>query len=394
MLEWSRTDLPPVAPTGSIALSGKITGNRKRLKFDNAEVTLDGNPGVGVLDLSIGEDVPGISGTLAFDQLDLRSFLAAFTPFTPGSDSVPGAIDVAFAEKYNLDIRLSSGQGDGRRFLLHATSRRRRRSRATSPRSTFPMRRSSAAPCRLASATTARATAATSEMRLLASDIDTAPLPPPRPIDARGAHRQGHGVADAQRAGSRLEQLPRNRRGLVLGKPRSGQHQRLRPRGIPRPFQARAASSRCARSRAGRFRSTVPKSVRRSPRAPRASRRPKPRSASACSSCPASFPMSAAGLRCRAPSPAPDAGSRDATTRRPRSSSADRGARPSSRRSSAARPSIGRGSARTTDPGRRGAGSGLAFSLNHDRDRIAAVARGQGGCSTFCRRCSSWLSCR
>ena len=118
MLEWSRTDLPPVASTGSIALSGKITGNRKRLKFDNAEVTLDGNPGVGVLNLSIGEAVPGISGTLAFDQLDLRSFLAAFTPFTPGSDSVPGAIDVAFAEKYNLDIRLSSGQGDGRRFLL------------------------------------------------------------------------------------------------------------------------------------------------------------------------------------------------------------------------------------------------------------------------------------
>ena len=110
MLEWSRTDLPPGASTGSIALSGKITGDRKRLKFDNAEVTLDGNPGAGVLDLSIGEAVPGISGTLAFDQLDLRSFLAAFTPFTPGSDSVPGAVDVAFAEKYNLDIRLSAGK--------------------------------------------------------------------------------------------------------------------------------------------------------------------------------------------------------------------------------------------------------------------------------------------
>jgi AsmA protein len=110
MLEWSRTDLPPGASTGSVALSGKITGDRKRLKFDNAEVTLDGNPGAGVLDLAIGEAVPGISGTLAFDQLDLRSFLAAFTPFTPGSDTAPGAIDVAFAEKYNLDIRLSAAK--------------------------------------------------------------------------------------------------------------------------------------------------------------------------------------------------------------------------------------------------------------------------------------------
>ena len=110
MLEWSRTDLAPNASTGSVALSGKVTGNRKRLKFDNAEVTLDGNPGAGVLDLSLGETVPGISGTLAFDQLDLRSFLAAFTPFTPGSDSASGAVDVAFAEKYNLDIRLSAAK--------------------------------------------------------------------------------------------------------------------------------------------------------------------------------------------------------------------------------------------------------------------------------------------
>src|SRR6185436_2444916 len=110
MLEWSRADMPPGASSGPVALSGRISGDRKRLKLDNAEITLDGNPGTGVLELAIGEDVPGISGTLAFDQLDLRSFLAAFTPFTPGSDSAPGAIDVAFAEKYNLDIRLSAAK--------------------------------------------------------------------------------------------------------------------------------------------------------------------------------------------------------------------------------------------------------------------------------------------
>ena len=118
MLEWSRTDLAPNPSTGSVALSGKITGSRKRLKFDNAEVTLDGNPGAGVLDLSLGEAVPGISGTLAFDQLDLRSFLAAFTPFTPGSDSAPGAVDVAFAEKYNLDIRLSAAKATAGDFAF------------------------------------------------------------------------------------------------------------------------------------------------------------------------------------------------------------------------------------------------------------------------------------
>jgi len=110
MLEWSRADLPASASSGSIALTGRIDGDRKRLKLDNAEITLDGNPASGVLELSFADAVPGIAGTLAFDQLDLRSFLSAFTPFTPGSDSAPSAIDVAFAEKYNLDLRLSAAK--------------------------------------------------------------------------------------------------------------------------------------------------------------------------------------------------------------------------------------------------------------------------------------------
>lgn len=115
MLEWSRTDVPPGASSGSIAVSGRISGTENRFKLDNAEITLDGNGGRGVLELSLARAVPAISGTLAFDQLDLRSFLSAFTPFTPGSDSTPSAIDIAFAEKYNLDLRLSAanaGAGD------------------------------------------------------------------------------------------------------------------------------------------------------------------------------------------------------------------------------------------------------------------------------------------
>lgn len=110
MLEWSRNDLPPGGGSGSVALSGKVTGDRKRLKFDDAQITLDGNQSSGVLEVSFANAVPGISGTLAFDQLDLRAFLAAFTPFTPGNDATPAAIDIAFAEKYNLDLRLSAAK--------------------------------------------------------------------------------------------------------------------------------------------------------------------------------------------------------------------------------------------------------------------------------------------
>ena len=110
MLEWSRSDLPPGASSGSVALSGKISGDRKRLKLDEAQIALDGSQASGVLELSFAEAVPSIAGTLAFDQLNLRAFLSAFTPFTPGSEGEPSAIDIAFAEKYNLDLRLSAAR--------------------------------------------------------------------------------------------------------------------------------------------------------------------------------------------------------------------------------------------------------------------------------------------
>ncbi|WP_318612233.1 AsmA-like C-terminal region-containing protein [Mesorhizobium sp. BAC0120] len=110
MLEWSRNDLPPGAASGPVALSGKITGDRRRLRLEDAQITLDGNPASGVLELSLADAVPGFVGTLAFDQFDLRAFLSAFTPFVPGSDGSPSTIDVAFAEKYNLDLRLSANR--------------------------------------------------------------------------------------------------------------------------------------------------------------------------------------------------------------------------------------------------------------------------------------------
>ena len=123
MLEWSRTDLPPGASSGPVALSGKISGDRKRLKLDNAEITLDGNPGAGVLELAIGEGVPAISGTLAFEQLDLRSFLAAFTPFTPGSDSVPGGDRRRLRREIQSRHPPLERQGDGRRFFVQQRRR-------------------------------------------------------------------------------------------------------------------------------------------------------------------------------------------------------------------------------------------------------------------------------
>lgn len=108
LLEWSQADIRPAAAIGAMSVTSHIQGNARRLRLDNTTLTLGANTGRGVLDLSFAEPVPAISGTLAFDKLDLHSFLAAFTPAVSGLGSIHDAIDTAFSEQLSLDLRLSS----------------------------------------------------------------------------------------------------------------------------------------------------------------------------------------------------------------------------------------------------------------------------------------------
>ena len=108
VLEWSQAGIAPGAAIGSVSISSKITATAGRVKFDNTAMALDNNPGMGALDFSLGEAQPVISGTLAFDTLDLRSFLSAFTPLAPAGGAGPGEIDTSFADRINLDLRLSA----------------------------------------------------------------------------------------------------------------------------------------------------------------------------------------------------------------------------------------------------------------------------------------------
>lgn len=108
-LEWSGLGIAPGAAVGAVAISSRVSASAGRMKFDNAEISLDKNPGAGALDLSFSEAVPVASGTLAFETLDLRAFLSAFTPLVPDGQ-VPNEIDTSFADRLNLDIRVSAAR--------------------------------------------------------------------------------------------------------------------------------------------------------------------------------------------------------------------------------------------------------------------------------------------
>lgn len=108
MLEWSRTEIAPGAAIGAVSIAGGVQGSAQRLRLASVELTVGGNTAHGVLDISFSEAVPAISGTLAFDNLALRSFLSAFTPAASGNGNIYDEIDTGFSKQLSLDLRLSA----------------------------------------------------------------------------------------------------------------------------------------------------------------------------------------------------------------------------------------------------------------------------------------------
>lgn len=108
LLEWVRNPIAPSAATGGINVSSTVQGNAKRLRLEGLALTLGANSGRGVADLSLAEPVPSISGTLAFDKLDLRSFLSAFTPAASSDGNIYDAIETSLSDQLSLDLRISA----------------------------------------------------------------------------------------------------------------------------------------------------------------------------------------------------------------------------------------------------------------------------------------------
>ncbi|QDZ01667.1 AsmA family protein [Nitratireductor mangrovi] len=107
-LEWSRTEISPGSAVGAASLSGHLIGDMQRLKVEEAEIEFSGHPGMGVIDFSFASDIPAVAGTLAFETLDLRSLLAAFTRTPDNAEAWHQEIDTRFAHDLGLDLRLSA----------------------------------------------------------------------------------------------------------------------------------------------------------------------------------------------------------------------------------------------------------------------------------------------
>ncbi|MBB3237722.1 AsmA family protein [Phyllobacterium endophyticum] len=107
-LEWSRMATIPGAPIGSFALDASVSGSATRMKLDGLTATLNDNPAKGVIEIVLDQGTPSVTGTLAFDTLDIHSVFAGFMPLPDGSTESDAVIDSGFLKQLNLDLRVST----------------------------------------------------------------------------------------------------------------------------------------------------------------------------------------------------------------------------------------------------------------------------------------------
>lgn len=109
LLAWSGTDIRPGEAIGTLHIDANLTTQRDRINLDNLIIDIDDNRGIGVLDIQMPKTrFPVVAGTLAFNKLNITSFLKAFTPLPKPGDNIATTIDTRFLRQLGLDLRLSA----------------------------------------------------------------------------------------------------------------------------------------------------------------------------------------------------------------------------------------------------------------------------------------------
>lgn len=118
LLAWQGKDIPAVGGVGEVNVEAQVSTAGYSAKLESVQLTLDNAQANGVLDVTMPPDgAPQVSGTLAFDRIDLKAFLTALSPL-PGAEDAATAIDMAFLHQFGLDLRLSAKTADFAPFSL------------------------------------------------------------------------------------------------------------------------------------------------------------------------------------------------------------------------------------------------------------------------------------
>ncbi len=107
---WADRTLPGVATLKSFSLEGDVQAFDHGLRFDSAALKMNDASATGAMDISFRPDrQPRLGGTLAFDLMNLRPLLDAFT-LRLGAGEAEGPSEGGLLQKLDIDLRLSAKQ--------------------------------------------------------------------------------------------------------------------------------------------------------------------------------------------------------------------------------------------------------------------------------------------
>lgn len=110
-------NLPPIAgieDMGETTASTNLTANHQRLRLADLDMQIAQSSAKGFLEITLGQSQPNITGTLAFETLDLHKLFALFIPLpvkqavSPNDRGTTDEIDTRLISKSEVDLRLSA----------------------------------------------------------------------------------------------------------------------------------------------------------------------------------------------------------------------------------------------------------------------------------------------
>lgn len=108
-LDWLEIGIGSGRAVGALSLEGKIHGDTRKVRFDNLSLNVQGNSGTGVVDFAIRDNGrPSMTATLDFGDLDILSFLSAFTGSPQTANGLASQVSLSPINEMDVDLRLSA----------------------------------------------------------------------------------------------------------------------------------------------------------------------------------------------------------------------------------------------------------------------------------------------
>ncbi|MDL2401498.1 AsmA family protein [Rhizobium mayense] len=110
-LAWSGEHMPAASTLQNVSLNADVATIPNGLRFNNLNFKVNDSAASGVMDLSYSKaGKPKISGTLAFDQMNLNPFLAAFSMRLAADTAIDALLNGNPLQRLDVDMRLSSNK--------------------------------------------------------------------------------------------------------------------------------------------------------------------------------------------------------------------------------------------------------------------------------------------